>query len=441
MSRPNVTIEPDRDQGGATEMALKLVVVAGPDEGMALPLVEKVAVGSDPEADLVLHDPAVSRRHIVFARVLGRVVVKDVGSRNGTFIGGTRVVEAEVPVGAVLVLGNSAISVQPRWYHREVAPSTSRRFGELRGESVAMRELFAVLERVSATDATVLALGETGTGKEVVARSIHAASPRAAAPFVVFDCGAVPRDLAESELFGHKKGAFSGAVADRQGAFQRAHGGTVFLDEIGELPLELQPRLLRVLETGEIRSVGDDMVRKIDVRVVAATNRELTVEARQGRFRQDLLYRLQVVQVRVAPLRERPEDIAGLVAHFLDGKIADCPAGITGPNLSKLMAYSWPGNARELRNALARAVALAPRSTRFADLVFNFGAADHGNVEQGLPTGLSYKLAKQQVLENFDRAYLEALMEKHGGNLTQAAAAAGISRKHIYELLKRNGKG
>jgi DNA-binding NtrC family response regulator len=387
----------------------------------------------------------VSRRHATIAAVGGRLLVRDLGSRNGTFLGGARLVQAEVPLGAVLTVGNSTLALQPRWYVREVAPSRARRFGDLIGESVAMREVFAILERVAPTDVTVLVEGESGTGKELVARSIHAGSARAAAPYVVFDCGSVPRELAESELFGHKRGSFTGATASRAGAFARADGGTICLDEIGELPLDLQPKLLRVLETSEVRAVGDDEPRKVDVRVVAATNRDLAAEARSGRFRADLLYRLEVVRLRLPPLRARPDDIPGLVAHLLDGKL---PAGdvVAGENLRRLSGYSWPGNVRELRNALQRAVALGRQPGRppssFGDLVFNLGPAGSapatiGRELPGVSSPLPYKEAKAQLVAGFERAYVEALLERHHGNVSQAAAAAGLSRKHLYDLIKR----
>src|SRR5262249_28857034 len=281
--------------------------------------------------------------------------------------------EAVVPVGAVLGVGKSAVAVQPRWHRREVPPSDKRAFGDLIGGSVAMREIFAILERLADTDVPLLVEGESGTGKELVARSVHEASRRGQGPYVVFDCGAVPAELAESELFGHKKGAFSGAVSDRAGAFQRASGGTLCLDELGELPVDLQPKLLRVLETSEVRPVGEDNLRKVDVRVVASTNRDLHAEAQRGRFRADLLYRLDVVKVGMPPLRQRPEDIPALVARLLEGKVPSGDA-IAGENLQTLMGYAWPGNVRELRNTLARAVALANRPGEppvpFAQLVF-----------------------------------------------------------------------
>jgi DNA-binding NtrC family response regulator len=383
----------------------------------------------------------VSRKHAQVRAAEGQFIVKDLHSRNGTFLGGARVMEASIPLGAVLTIGNSAVAIQPRFHTREVAPSNERRFGELYGESLAMRELFAIMERVAPTDVTVLIEGESGTGKELAARAIHQGSERCGKPYVVFDCAAVPRELAESELFGHKKGAFSGAVDDRAGALHRADAGTICFDEIGELPIDLQPKLLRALETGEVRQVGDDEMRRVDVRVVAATNRDLGAEARRGTFRPDLLYRLEVVKLRMPPLRHRPEDIAGLVARLLDGKLADGDV-IGGDNLRKLIGYSWQGNVRELRNVLDRAVALAPRPTKFDSLVFNLGPTPTtpltiGYSFPGVEGTVPYKEAKRQLLSSFDGAYVEALMDRHRGNVSEAATAAGLSRKALYDLLRR----
>jgi len=426
-------------------VAAKLVVLEGPEEGLEVPLEATLEVGTAPSSSMVLTDPAVSRNHAAFAVVGGLILVRDRGSSNGTFLGGTRVVEAQVPLGAVLTLGDTQIALHPRWYVREVQPSTETRFGDLLGTSVAMREVFALLERVTPTDVSVLVEGESGTGKELVARSIHRASARSEKPYVVFDCTSIPRDLAESELFGHKQGAFSGAVADRAGAFHRAHGGTICLDEIGELPLDLQPKLLRVLETGEVRSVGDDEVRKVDVRVLAATNRDLHAEAARGSFRSDLLYRLEVVKIRIPPLRHRPADIPPLVSHFLNGKLP--PDDVAdGDNLQRLIGYSWPGNVRELRNMIDRAVALANRpgapQVPFASLIFNLGPVPHapltiGMSFPGVASPLPFKEAKAQLLAGFERAYVEALLERHHGVVTQAAEAAGLSRKHLYSLIQR----
>ncbi|MEZ4442630.1 MAG: sigma 54-interacting transcriptional regulator [Polyangiaceae bacterium] len=425
---------------GPVRVPVKLVVVQGPDEGLEIGLERVVKIGADPSCQFALSDSAVSREHCVVSAIAGQIAVKDLGSRNGTFLGTTRITEASVPLGALLQLGNTTIAVQPRLHVREVAPSSSRTFGDLYGEAVAMREVFAILERVAPTDATVLVEGESGTGKELVARAVHQHSSRARGPYVVFDCGAVPPQLAESELFGHKRGAFSGAVEDRMGAFGRADGGTICLDEIGELPLELQPKLLRALETGEIRRIGEDSMRRVDVRVIAATNRDLRAEAQRGTFRADLLYRLDVVKVRMPPLRHRPEDIAGLTRRLLGDKLVGGDT-VEGDNLRKLMSYAWPGNVRELRNVLDRAMALAPtRPARFADLAINLGASEPltiGATFPGVANAIPYKDAKAQLLAAFDRAYVEALMDRHRGNVSRAAEAADLSRRALYDLIKR----
>jgi DNA-binding NtrC family response regulator len=445
------TVDPKGPRSGSTggplPVALKLAVIAGPDEGLEAPIKTMADIGTGPECQLKLTDPSVSRRHVSVAVTGSAITVKDLGSRNGTFLWGARLADAEVPLGAVLTLGDSSVAIQPRWQLKEVTPSSARAFGQVLGESALMREMFAILERVAATDVTVLVEGETGTGKELVGRSIHEASARSSGPYHVFDCGSVPHELAESELFGHKKGAFSGAVSDRAGAFQQADGGTLCLDELGELPLELQPKLLRVLETGEVRSVGADVVRKVDVRIVASTNRDLRAEVRRGRFREDLLYRLDVVRVRVPPLRSRPEDVGPLAAHLLKGKLtAD---GVKGPNVSSLTGYNWPGNVRELRNVLVRALALAPANAqglvRFEDLVIQLGPSPSGpaTIGQDLPgvaSPMPFKEAKAQVNAAFERAYLDALLERHKGNISQAAAAAGLSRQHLYDLIGKNAK-
>ncbi len=431
--------------GEKNAVPLKVVVTSGPDEGREVPLSTLLEVGSDTGAGLVLQDPAVSKKHLLFSVGGGKVVVKDLGSRNGSFFGGARIKEIELPVGAVVRVGQTELAVQLRWHVREVPPSNARQFGELFGESVAMREVFAILERAALSDVPVLIEGESGTGKELAARSLHHASARKKAPYVVFDCGSVPAELAESELFGHKRGAFSGATSDRAGAFQEAHGGTLCLDELGELPLDLQPKLLRVLESGEVKPVGADLSKKLDVRVVASTNRDLLAESKRGRFRSDLYYRLEVVRVLMPALRKRPEDIPGLVTKILAGKLPDGDQ-ITGQNLRKLVGYAWPGNVRELRNALARAVALGQAPGKppasFAGLVFNMGPASSmpltlGGEMPGVSSDVPYKEAKEQLLQGFEQLYVSSLLDRHHGHVTKAAAAAGLSRKHLYELMRR----
>ena len=433
------------DWGPAGTVAAKVVVVSGPDEGTEVPINGALLVGSGDGVGLKLRDPSVSRQHARLAMSGGRVAVEDLGSKNGTTFGGARVERAVVPMGASIGIGKTQLVVVPRWHVREVPPSPATEFGELYGASVAMREIFAILERVAPADVSVLVEGESGTGKELVARSIHAASARANGPYVVTDCGSIPAELAESELFGHKRGAFSGATADRAGAFVRADGGTLCLDELGELPLDLQPKLLRVLETGEVKPVGADTPLTVDVRVVASTNRDLRAEVRRGRFREDLLYRLDVVKLRLPPLRQRPDDVPGLVVRLLEGKLPPKDV-IEGANLARLQAYGWPGNVRELRNVLARAVALARRPGEppapFAKLVFNLGPAAEGPATlgasyPGVDAPLPFKEARAQLLDSFERAYVAALLARHGDNLSRAAQAAGISRTFLYELIRK----
>lgn len=374
----------------------------------------------------------------------GLVSVRDLGSRNGTLLGSVRLREGEVPVGAVLSLGDSTISIQPRYFVREVQPSMNRFFGDLVGESLAMREVFAIFERVALSDVPVLIEGESGTGKELAARAIHNASGRARQEYRVFDCASVPAALAESELFGHKKGAFSGATETRQGAFAKADGGTLCLDEIGELPLDLQPKLLRALEAKEFRPVGDDSPRTVDVRLLASTNRDLHAEVQRGRFRADLYYRLNVVKVRVPPLRQRPEDIPFLVANML-GDTLDPASKVSGANLEHLMSYGWPGNVRELKNVLLRAVAMSG-STQVCFEALKLGLLDASSTPAtigvefpGVASRLAFKEAKAQLLASFEHAYLTALLKRHSGVVQKAAAEAGLSPKHVYALMALHG--
>jgi DNA-binding NtrC family response regulator len=285
----------------------------------------------------------------------------------------------------------------------------------------------------------VLVEGETGTGKELVAWALHQASPRRSGPFVVFDCGAVPRELIESELFGHVRGAFTGATADRPGAFVRANGGTVFIDELTALPLELQPKLLRALESRAVKPVGSDHPRPVDVRVVAACNTDIEAEVRAERFRADLFYRLSVVHVRIPPLRRRREDIAPIVRRILSRLGITDPGPIEGPNLDRLTAHSWPGNVRELRNVIERAVALSgTRAPRFSDLRLQIGPAVQQE-ELRVRTESTFAEAKEELTASFEKRYLADLMERCRGNISLASRVGGLDRKHLRKLLRRHG--
>ena len=416
----------------------QLVVIEGPEMGRAVLLDVPRTVGTGAKVDLRLTDDTVSELHLLVKPVDGAFLVKDPGSTNGTFFEGSRVTELLVKPGATLKVGKSFLRVQPQQRALEVAPSQARRFGELVAESFAMREVFAVLELAAASEVTVLVQGETGTGKELVARAIHEASARRGKPFVAIDCGALPESLLESELFGHVRGAFTGASSSRAGAFVRANGGTLFLDELGAVSTAVQARLLRVIEERKVKPVGSDEERKLDVRLVAASRVDLSTQVAQGAFRPDLYFRLSVLTVGLPPLRQRREDIPGIVAELLRLRGFE-PEPIAGPNLDVLRSHAWPGNVRELRNVIERGLALAPRARSFAELKISVAA--HAETSEGLPvrTDLPFKDAKEQVVDSFERRYVRDLHERHGGNVSAAAREAEVDRKHWRELLKKHG--
>jgi DNA-binding NtrC family response regulator len=437
-SAPGTTRIVARPDGGETLLLQKarVSVLEGPDRGAILVVEQpRVVVGSGSECDLVLTDPAVSRLHAELRATDRGYALKDLGSTNGTFAGGLRVVEVLLGAPTTLTLGETEIRVSPTTETVEIPLSSRGSFGGLLGQSLAMRRLFAVLERVAPTRSTILLEGESGTGKEVAAQAIHEASPRREGPLVVVDCGSIPQNLVESELFGHEKGAFTGAHERRAGAFEEADGGTLFLDEIGELPLAMQPRLLRFLETQEVKRVGAAQHRRVDVRVVAATHRKLAAEVKRGSFRQDLFYRLSVVQVPIAPLRERPEDIR-LLAHHFAARFAEDPAAVVTEEIAALLcAYHWPGNVRELRNTVER-LALLPEHGR-AHLEARIDP--DGGASIGSLAGLPFHVARKRWQDTFERQYLSALMARAGGVVTTAAGLAELPRQTFHRLLARHG--
>ncbi|EPX64368.1 two component, sigma54 specific, transcriptional regulator, Fis family [Cystobacter fuscus DSM 2262] len=424
--------------GGPVPRRCQLVVIDGPDAGRAVALgSEPVRVGTREGCALRLSDPRVSGEHLeVWAEETG-FGVRDLGSRNGTRYEGSRLGEARVRVGATFKLGRSFVRIQARGQPWEVSPSQARRFGELVGESLAMRELFAVLEHVAPTDTTVLVQGETGTGKEGVARALHEASARRKGPFVAVDCGALPEGLVESELFGHVKGAFTGALAARAGAFARARGGTLFLDELAGISPAVQARLLRVLEERRVRPVGGDAEQAVDVRVVAASRVDLSLAVAEGTFRSDLYYRLAVVTLTLPALRQRREDLALLVAELLRRRGFE-PGAVRGPGLELLSGHDWPGNVRELRNVLERSLVLSRGAGSFEQLRLSLQPQGTG-AELTLRTDLPFAEAKQAVVESFERHYLRDVLARVGGNLSEAARQAGVDRKHLRALARRHG--
>ena len=433
-----------------TTRAYTLEITDGPDKGKTLTTRQRVArIGQSPECDLDLDDATASRFH---ARIevdpFGHRLL-DEESKNGTFVGEMRVRDVYLQPGARIRIGENTLRYQPGEEEVEITLATSNQFGKMLGQSAAMREIFAVLERVAATDMTVLIEGESGTGKELVADAIHQHSKRAKGPLVVFDCSAVAPNLIESELFGHVKGAFTGATGSRAGAFERADGGTLFLDELGELPLDLQPKLLRALEQRQVRPVGGDKPIKVDARIVAATNRNLQKEVEGGNFRQDLYYRLAVIRIALPPLRRRAEDIPLLVRHFLADLEVSSDVQVGYDTILKLQRHKWPGNVRELRNFVERAALLATDNrleTRYL-MPPSFGdTRTEQKDESQSPTGIAlaeldedlpFKDAKARLIESFERAYWSRLLEKTNGNISAAARIAGIHRKSAEYLLKK----
>jgi DNA-binding NtrC family response regulator len=420
----------------------QLRVVDGPDRGLELELpAVGVVIGTEKTCDVVLTDTFVSRRHCSIAPTPNGFAITDLGSRNGTVIDGVAVGKVVAPPGVAIRIGKTLIQVMPADEVVDIPPSTSDRFGALYGGSVSMRQVFAILERASKSSAPVLFLGESGTGKELMARGVHDASPRKDGPFVVFDCGASTDTLIESDLFGHVKGAFTGAASDRVGAFAAAHGGTLFLDEIGDLPVALQPKLLRMLEAGEVTALGSRESKKYDVRIVAATHRDVFGEVARGGFRGDLYYRLAVVEIHVPPLRQRPGDLAKLVASFLERAGAPQLASqVGGPALERLERYHWPGNVRELRNVITRAVALAGPDDDFQSLPFVLRPTSAAPDEAiAFRADRPFHTAKDELVARFEKEYLTDLVQRADGNLSAAARVAGLERKFLYKLLERAG--
>ncbi|MEJ7733406.1 MAG: sigma 54-interacting transcriptional regulator [Polyangiaceae bacterium] len=415
-----------------------LRVVVTPRQGAALEAelgVEPLVVGSDAGCDLVVADARVSRRHCELRLGERGIVVRDLGSKNGVQIGGVAMLEGVVPPGVELRIGNSTLAVHAGTALRSVSLSPGNAFGEALGGSVVMRALFARLERAAQTEETILLLGESGTGKELLARAIHERSNRRGGPFVVLDCSAISPGVVESELFGYVKGAFTDAGAGRLGLLEQAHGGTLMIDEIGELPLELQPKLLRALESRTVRRVGANDYRPFDARVVAATHRDLRARLQAGEFRQDLYYRLAVVEALVPALRDRREDIPLLVERFL---AAQSPprawADLPGNALELLTAHGWPGNVRELRNVVTRLL-LFPGS------LASFQPSPTGSTSPPLAAiaALGLREAREAVLEHFERAYIAIKLAETSGNVSRAATAMGVSRQFLHRLIDRYG--
>jgi len=422
-----------------------LAVIDGPSRGARAAVGSEIArIGTADGNDLVLADRTVSRFHCELLVRGNTILIRDCGSTNGTLIDGVRVREAEIPPGTLVRIGGSAFRVELGDEPAFVEVSSRTQFGELVGASVEMRRIYAILERLALTDATVLVQGETGTGKDVLARSLHAASPRAAQPFIAVDCGAIPEHLVESELFGHVRGAFTGATSDRKGVFEEADGGTLFLDEIGEMPVALQPKLLRAIESRSIRRVGGGSARTVNVRIIAATNRSLASSINEGSFREDLYYRLAVVELRLPPLRARRDDIPVLATHFFR-KFAGEQVVLPGELMAVLVGRGWPGNVRELKNYIERSVSLGtylPRSADASSMLIppaTGAPVPPGTIESYVALHLPLKEARHAWTKSFELVYVRAMLKMVGGNVTRAAERAGVSRRFLQRMVARLG--
>jgi transcriptional regulator with PAS, ATPase and Fis domain len=433
----------DHTSGTLKARRYRVTVVTGPDTGGGSEIDNGTfLIGTHQNTDLRLTDKGVSRYHLELQLRSDGLKVTDLDSTNGTFQGSTRVGSVVLSGAARLKLGsNTEIEISPADVPVSVEGFSEDHFGQAIGGSRYMKELFGLLDRVANTEATVLLEGETGTGKELLAEAVHMRSTRRSGPFVVVDCGALPRDLIGSELFGHVRGAFTGALNSKRGLIEEADGGTLFLDEVGELPLDLQPQLLRALEKREVRPIGEVRARKVNIRVVAATNKNLAEQVRAGSFREDLYFRLAVVRAQVPSLRKRKEDIPLLVRNFLrELKREDFE--LSPDILAQLMAHDWPGNVRELRNVVERGLSLEGGALPI-EVSSGVGEAT-GDAASHMRGGMSadvlqkpFKEAKGLLVESFEREYLTHLLARHNGNISRAALEAGIDRNYIHRLVKK----
>jgi len=455
------TLERPRVVGGSIEVpSLTLEVMAGPDIGRALSVdpseqVGRVFVGKSKACQLELSDPLASRRHFAIEVEGSCARLTDLDSTNGTLVNGVRVLEALLFGGELVRVGDTTIALR-LGAKRTRKLSGATRFGRFLGASPELTRLYPVCERLALSDVPVILEGETGTGKELLAEAIHEASPRASGPFVVFDCTTSPAGLLEARLFGHERGAFTSAVGARAGVFEEATGGTLLIDEIGDLDIALQAKLLRAVQTGQVQRLGAATWIKTNVRILAATRRDLEREIQAGRFRDDLYYRLAVARLEIPPLRRRVGDIRLLAEHLW---AQACPDGspITEDLVARLESYAWPGNVRELSNAVLHHATLgdladASGLARSAGPVNDEGddaprpaAAGRPDPSDGIiasvvARALPFPRARQEVMEAFEERYVDAMLQKHDHNISKAAAAAGIARRYFYTIRTRRGR-
>ncbi len=426
-----------------------LEVVEGPAQGRSFRLdgsqPSRVLIGESLACTIRFGDRQVSRRHAALDLVGERLRITDLGSKNATFVDGVSVLDAYLQGGETVRVGSTAMHVTRDAAAPPAPLSPAMRFGRFVGASSEVRRLYPLCDRLAASTVPVVIEGETGTGKEVLAEALHEVGPRSAGPFVVFDCTAVPPSLMESELFGHERGAFSGAVATRKGVFELAHGGTLLIDEIGDLDVTLQPKLLRAVERGEVRRLGGDRPIAVDVRILAATRRDLDQEVQAGRFRDDLFHRLAVTRIELPPLRRRRGDVSMLARHFWK-ELGGSEAALRGDLLMRWESDPWPGNVRQLRNAVSRQLALGELAQvqakgappEAAEDVALVAASDV--IDEVIGQGLALPRARERVVEAFERRYIAHVLAQHGGDTAKAAAASGIARRY-FNLLRARGSG
>ena len=420
-----------------------LHAMSGPSAGKSFPIdvhEGRVFLGQSPACAIRLDDPTVSRRHAAFDLVEGALRLSDLGSTNGTSVNGVRAYDVALVGGETLTVGTTSLRLELAGDASE--PSTDQsRFGRFVGGSVEIRRLYTLMERIAASDIPVVIEGETGTGKEVLAESLHELGARANGPFVVLDCTTVAASLMEAMLFGHERGAFTGAVAAVPGVFEQADGGTLFIDEIGDLDITLQAKLLRAIERAEVRRIGARQWSRVDVRVIAATRRDLDREVQAGRFRDDLFFRLAVARIELPPLRRRRSDIGLLSASFWQ-ELGGAPAAFTGDILRRLEDYDWPGNVRELRNAIARMIALGdlskPAMSQRDPRGGAAGAGGGDSLQEIFDLNLPFSLARDKALAMFEQRYVAHVLAQHGGNVTRAAQASGIGRRYFQTVRTRS---
>ena len=432
--------------------AFTLSVVEGDDQGLRLTLdgsqPSRVLIGTSPACEVRVSDRTVSRRHVALDVVGSRVRVSDLGSKNGTSVDGLSVVDAFLKGGELVRIGSTAFRLELEPTAPELELPAVTRFGRVIGASTEMRRLYRLCQKLAASDVPVIVEGETGTGKEMLAEALHEMGPRKNGPFVVFDCTAVPVNLLEAELFGHERGAFTGAVSSRRGVLEQANKGTLLIDEIGDLDITLQPKLLRAIERSEFRPIGSERVVRVDVRIIAATRRDLDKEVQAGRFRDDLFHRLAVARVELPSLSRRRGDIPLLVRHFCEELGGDANL-ISRELLLRWEEQPFPGNVRELRNTVARHLALgelaslplAPRPDQGPEIQARSESAGN-DLSRVIEEALEWPLgeARQKVVEEFEKRYIERMLARHGGNVTRAAETAGVARRYFQVLKARAAK-